>query len=117
MNLRLTILLGSLALTACAYPPPLLIPPPPQATGLTCSPSPDPSVISYNFYRALPTDTNWTIAYTSASTNAPGVLVGVANGSIWCVTCSNSVAESDPSNIVTNNIATKPLPAGPLKTH
>ncbi len=91
----------------CAAPP--YVPQPPQNfTGLAFSPSPDPSVTGYWIKAFKPTDTAWQNVGFTTATNIPNILTNYPSGTAFCITATNAVAESLPSNQYTNNIVVAP---------
>ena len=105
---QLTILAMLLAAFGCQSAPPYVPPAPLNYTSLAWNPTPDPSVLGYRVLVFQPGTTTWGVATTTSGTNAPGVLTNYPSGTAFCVTATNAVAESLPSNQITNNIVLPP---------
>ena len=104
-----------LMLAGCASGAPPYVPAPPQNyTSAAWSPSSDPSVTGYMVEVFQPGATNWQDAFATDGTNAPGILTNYPSGSALCVTATNLVAKSLPSNQITNVFNVAPGAPGAL---
>lgn len=108
MKTFLLLLTAALAASVGCAAPPYMPAPPVNATDLVWNPSADPTVTAYSVKVWPPAAGAWQTALTTPATRAPGVLTNYPSGSAFCVTATNAVAESLPSNQVTNTVNVAP---------